>query len=184
MDGIDKGLIEIAGQPLVGWVASALRPQVSTLLISANRNRERYAALGWPVLKDQYDDHQGPLAGIAAALAHIRTPWLLVSPCDTPLIPADLARRLAATLGARAANIAIAADNARTHPLHALIPRTAGVTLCDYLAGGARSVTGWLECQRTAVAIFDEMPGLFENLNRPSDVASLRERLELRQREP
>jgi molybdopterin-guanine dinucleotide biosynthesis protein A len=182
MDGIDKGLLEIAGKPLALWVAEALRPQVSTLLISANRNLERYAELGWPVVEDAVPGHQGPLSGIAAALARAGTPWLLVSPCDTPLIPSDLAQRLAAVHGAAVTDIAIAADSSRQHPLHALIPRTAGDDLRDYLAAGMRSVTGWLGRHRVAVALFDEAPSPFANCNRHDEIEAVRARLGSRRR--
>ncbi|HDO34129.1 MAG TPA: molybdenum cofactor guanylyltransferase MobA, partial [Chromatiales bacterium] len=52
MGGRDKGLIPLAGRPLVEHVLSALRPQVATLLISANRNLARYRRCGVPVLPD------------------------------------------------------------------------------------------------------------------------------------
>jgi molybdopterin-guanine dinucleotide biosynthesis protein A len=177
MSGVDKGLIEVAGRPLAQWVAGALRPQVLTILISANRNLEQYARLGWPVVEDQLPDYQGPLAGVAVALACMRTPWLLVSPCDTPLIPHRLGQRLADALGAEPTAIAIAADRTRRHPLHALIPRTARDDLHDYLAGGSRSVAGWLERHRTAVAFFDEAPSPFANCNGRDDIAAIRSRL-------
>lgn len=177
MDGIDKGLIDVAGKPLARWVAEALRPQVSTLLVSANRNLEHYARLGWPVVEDRFPDYQGPLAGVAAALARARTPWLLISPCDTPLIPDDLGQRLSGALGAAAADVAIAADRTRQHPLHALIPSTAADDLRDYLAGDRRSVIGWLARHRTAVALFDDTPSPFANCNRYKDIAVIRTRL-------
>jgi hypothetical protein len=61
MGGIDKGLVPFAGRPLAEWVIAALRPQVGTLLINANRNFDRYAAYGLPVIPDQGPGFQGPL---------------------------------------------------------------------------------------------------------------------------
>ena len=105
MGGQDKGLIPLAGRPLIAWVIEALRPQVGSILISANRNQAAYAAFGYPVIGDEaggpdLTGFQGPLAGIAAAMTLAQTPWLLTLPCDTPLLPADLAARLAAALTA------------------------------------------------------------------------------------
>ena len=103
MGGQDKGLIPLAGRPLIAWVIAALTPQVGRILISANRNQAAYAAFGHPVIGDEavgaeLAGFQGPLAGIAAAMTRMETPWLLTLPCDAPLAPADLAPRLAAAL--------------------------------------------------------------------------------------
>ena len=40
----DKGLLPLAGEPLIAHGVRRLRPQVAELLISANRHQERYAA--------------------------------------------------------------------------------------------------------------------------------------------
>ena len=55
MGGIDKGLMALVGKPMVTYVLDALRPQVATIVISANRNLDQYAAFVahlpvWPAL--------------------------------------------------------------------------------------------------------------------------------------
>ena len=52
MGGADKGLQELCGRPMAAHVLERLAPQVGAVLISANRNLERYAELGCPVLPD------------------------------------------------------------------------------------------------------------------------------------
>lgn len=52
MGGADKGLLDYGGRPLAQQVAERLAPQVETLLINANRNREAYTALGYPVIDE------------------------------------------------------------------------------------------------------------------------------------
>ncbi|NEX16437.1 MAG: molybdenum cofactor guanylyltransferase [Halochromatium sp.] len=99
--------------------------------------------------------------------------WLLISPCDTPLIPTDLGSRLAAALQSQQARIAIAADQARSQPLHLLLPTDIGADLEDYLDHGRRSVLGWLERHQIATATFKQSPSPFSNLNRPADAASI-----------
>ena len=56
------------------------------------------ASLGYPVVGDLLAGFQGPLAGIATAMAVAETPWILTLPCDGPYPPADLAQRLALSL--------------------------------------------------------------------------------------
>ena len=82
MAGRDKGLIELAGRPMVHWVVQRLVPQTASVLISANRNVERYADLGFEVIRDVDDGFLGPLAGISAGLTQAATPWLVTVPCD------------------------------------------------------------------------------------------------------
>ena len=94
MAGEDKGLIELHGRPMIRWVLERFSPQVSQVLISANRNQERYAALGNPVVVDAVSDFSGPLAGLAAGLTSATTKWLASVPCDSPLVPPDLVKRL------------------------------------------------------------------------------------------
>ena len=69
LGGVDKGLVELHGRPLVEYVLERLRPQTGAILINANRHHERYAAYGVPVIPDLEGGFAGPLAGIAAGLA-------------------------------------------------------------------------------------------------------------------
>ena len=67
VDGRDKGLITWHGRPLIAHVAVLLRPQVGRLVISCNRNNERYAEFADETVGDTRRDFQGPLAGLEAA---------------------------------------------------------------------------------------------------------------------
>ncbi|MDD3448898.1 MAG: molybdenum cofactor guanylyltransferase [Gammaproteobacteria bacterium] len=169
MGGRDKGLVALAGRPLAAHVVDRLRPQVDTIVISANRNRERYAGLGYPVAADAAPDFPGPLAGIASAGAVARTPWLLVTPCDTPRLPADLAQRLLEACAAGHRPLAVAHDGARLQPLFLLLRRELLADLAAFLAGGGRAVYRWLDSQQPARADFSDCPAAFGNLNAPGD---------------
>ena len=94
MGGCDKGLIKLLGKPLVEYVIRALKPQVAEMIINANRNRERYAAYGYPIIADLMDGFYGPLAGMASAMQAARTPYIVTTPCDSPFVPSDLVKRL------------------------------------------------------------------------------------------
>lgn len=52
MGGVDKGLEPLQGRPLIEHAIARLAPQVGTILISANRNADRYAQYGFPVVGD------------------------------------------------------------------------------------------------------------------------------------
>lgn len=95
MGGVDKGLELFRGRPLIEAVIDRLKPQCVSIVISANRNLERYAAWGYPVVRDLDDAFAGPLAALAAAGAQsvVMTEWVLTAPCDAPFFPEDMMER-------------------------------------------------------------------------------------------
>ena len=170
LGGVDKGLQPWRGQPLVDHALARLAPQVSTVMISANRNPEAYAARGVRVLADASDDFPGPLAGILAGLRAAATPWLAVVPCDSPSLPLDLVERLARGLGD--ARGAVAQRNERPEPVCCLLSTALADDLERYLAAGGRKVGGWVA--RHAVPVpFDRVDdaAAFANINTPDDLA-------------
>ncbi|OHC62880.1 MAG: molybdenum cofactor guanylyltransferase MobA [Rhodocyclales bacterium RIFCSPLOWO2_02_FULL_63_24] len=171
MGGVDKGLQLLRGRPMVQWVLERLAPQVDTVLISANRNLEQYGEFGCTVLPDTIADFAGPLAGLHAALGVATTPLVATVPCDSPYLPTDLVARLAAGLHAADAELAVARDAERAHPVFCLASRELLPRLTAYLAAGERRLARWHETLRTVEVSFDE-PGAFANFNTPEDLAA------------
>ncbi|MDN5849394.1 MAG: molybdenum cofactor guanylyltransferase [Nitrococcus sp.] len=165
MGGVDKGWVTLDGRPLVAHVLAALRPQVATVLINANRNLDSYAELGCRVITDAQQGYPGPLAGLAAALAQAETPWVLTAPCDGPLVTTDLGPRLYHALMSAGAEVATVRDSERLHPVYALVPTWLRESVQDYLAAGERKLIGWLQTRRLAIADFSDQNGNFINLN-------------------
>ena len=168
MGGADKGLIEHQGRPLIEWAMAALTPQVGEILISANRNLEIYAAYGHRVLPDTLPDFPGPLAGVLAALEVVNADWLLVVPCDTPHLPADLAQRLLAAARQENVPLAVAADEVRVHHSCFIVRTGQRDQLAAYLARGERAVRHWQAGLRSTTVRFDG--ACFANLNQPRDL--------------
>lgn len=94
MGGQDKGLLIWHGQPLIAHLQRTARAFSDELIISCNRNRERYAVYADRLVHDDSDDFPGPLAGIRAGLQAASHAHLLVLPCDVPGIDAGLIRAL------------------------------------------------------------------------------------------
>ncbi|WP_202368625.1 molybdenum cofactor guanylyltransferase MobA [Pseudomonas sp. MWU318] len=99
MGGQDKGLVEWQGEPLIAHLQRKVRPLTDDLIISCNRNHERYAAYADQLVSDEQGDFPGPLAGILAGLKAARQPNLLVLPCDAPRIDAALLQDMRETAG-------------------------------------------------------------------------------------
>jgi molybdopterin-guanine dinucleotide biosynthesis protein A len=176
MGGMDKGLVELAGRPMIEHVLDALRPQVGSLLINANRNIDRYAAYGHPVVSDSLQGFMGPLAGVLTALQRLATEFLVTVPCDAPLVAPDLVGRLHAACVANDADVAVATDGGRQQPVFLLLRAGMASSLEAYLASGGRKIDTWFAQLRLAEADFSDALDTFVNVNDSDE----RQRLEAR----
>ena len=164
MGGGDKGLRKFRGKHMVAHAIDRLAPQVDTLLINANQNREAYALLGYPVIADIIDGYAGPLAGMHAGLISCTTPLLVTAPCDSPFLPLDLVARLGATLETERAQLAVPHSGGYGQPVFALCRREVVDSLSAFLNGGGRKVDAWYAALHVVEVPFpDEMS--FANIN-------------------
>jgi molybdenum cofactor guanylyltransferase len=174
MGGVDKGLQLYAGRPLAAHVIERLSPQVGTLLISANRNPESYAALGHPVVADRIDGFAGPLAGIHAGLSACTTALLATAPCDSPHLPLDLVARLRAALLLADAEIAMAATATGLHPTFLLLRREVLPSLAAYLADGRHRMQEWCRSRAHCIVDFSDEQA-FANINTLEELSAYRD---------
>lgn len=172
MGGVDKGLRELRGRPMVAWVIERFAPQVSEILINANQNGDVYARFGHRVIADVIGGHAGPLAGLHAALAAARHPLVATAPCDSPFLPPDLVARLHAALTAQRAQIAVAKTGTQAHPVFCLCRRDVLTHLEQFLAGGGRKIDAWYETLAVAEVGFDDNPDAFSNINSLQELAA------------
>jgi molybdenum cofactor guanylyltransferase len=169
MGGRDKGLIVYHGKPLIEHVLDIIPPGVAGIVISANRNLERYCQYG-QVVADEEEDFAGPLAGILTAMQHTDTPYLLVLPCDTPDLPPELPDRLYQALKSQQADIAVASSGERQHFVIALLKTDLRDDLQDYLASGERRVGHWQRRHKVVYVEFDSQGDRFRNINKPEQL--------------
>lgn len=165
LGGIDKPLRVLAGRPLIEHVLCRVAPQVQSILLSANRSREAYAAYGHDVVDDAAHAGYGPLAGVLAGLDAASAELLLCVPGDAPLLPLELAQRLGHARSAADAEIAFADDGAGPQPLCCLLPRTLRADLRSYLDSGGRAPREWFARHRAVCADFSDAPRWAWSLN-------------------
>lgn len=173
MGGADKGLVDYQGKPMIEHVLTRITPQVDQVMINANRNLDRYRNYDVPVITDNNDQFDGPLAGMQAGMQHAKTDWIVSVPCDSPLLPLDLAQRLSQAIQTvqaishPPAMLAIARSSSGIHPVFCLMPRTLCDDLNAYLESGQRRVSAWqIRHPHVFVDFADEQA--FTNINQPS----------------
>ncbi|MEJ1296881.1 MAG: molybdenum cofactor guanylyltransferase MobA [Candidatus Sedimenticola sp. (ex Thyasira tokunagai)] len=169
MGGHDKGLVELAGKPMIEYVVESMALQVGNLLINANRSETSYQYYGFPVIHDSRSDFAGPLAGIAAAMEQSSSEILLAVPCDGPWLPLDLGERLYRKMLESKADVCVAHDGDRLQPVFGLFRCSLAPSIIDFLESGDRKIKLWLEQQRSVVADFSDCPEAFINVNTPEE---------------
>ncbi len=177
MGGIDKGLQNHAGMPLVMHAILRLGPQVGQMMVNANRNLGAYESFGLPVWPDATADYSGPLAGFLSGLEHCETPYLVTVPCDTPNFPTDLVSRLADALQSENAELAMAAtedpeSGRQLQPVFCLMQTSLLESLVRFTTSGQRKIDRWTAQHRCAAVNFDDAAAFF-NANTPQDLHSL-----------
>ena len=173
--GADKALMQLAGQPLVQWVAERFAPQVEALAVSANGDPVRFDFLDLAVLPDEHP--RGPLSGVLAGLrwAAPQGATALVSvPCDGPFLPPDLVPRLC--LAAEGGRPALAISGADLHPTYGLWPISLLAPLEVFLASGlVPRLRDFAAAHGAGQAAFPL--GTFTNANTPAELAALEQTL-------
>jgi molybdopterin-guanine dinucleotide biosynthesis protein A len=185
MGGGDKGLLELAGRPMLGHVICRLGAQVGAMVINANGDASRFAAFGLPVVPDTIGGFVGPLAGVLAgmrwAAAHAPDArWIVTAAGDAPLLPGDLVARLTAAVASRPGAIALAQSHGELHPVIGLWPVALADDLEEQLRGGVRKVLHWTDRHGTVPVPFPptRVCGIdidpFFNANTPQELDQLR----------
>jgi len=167
MGGDDKGLVELNGKAMIEHTLDRIKPQVKEILINANRNQTRYAEFGFKVISDEHKGFLGPLAGMITALGQTTADYLLVVPCDCPLLPRDLVARLLAALEAEGAELAVASDGEFEQPVVLLLKPSLRDSMKAFLEAGERKIDFWYANHHCAVAKFTDQPNAFVNINTP-----------------
>lgn len=173
LGGADKGLIRIAGREMVDYLIEALRPQVSDIVIVANRHRSEYERFGQPVLSDAMPGYQGPLAGILTALEYSTTPCLLCLPCDAPLLAPDYATRMLQGLESQSASASVAEYHGRWQSVNCLLKAALKDSVEQALCKHDATICTWLQSIHAASVDFSDKPEQFENINNEADLERL-----------
>ena len=155
--GSDKAVTLLDGRRLVDWVADALAPQVTQIVICGRDEPGQHC------LADRPEPGIGPLGGLAAALDYAvanDAGFVLSAGCDTPDIPPDLIDHL------RGEGAAILDDQ----PVIGFWPAILVEQLDAFVADGGRSLYRFADhVGARRVTLGRDLA----NINRPDDLKKI-----------
>ncbi len=170
MGGGDKGLLPLAGTPILQRVIDRLAPQVAAIVLNANGDPQRFGDYGLPVVADPIAGFAGPLSGVLAGLDYAATQGhthIVTAAADTPFLPCDLVPQL--QLAANVAGLALAASPSGRQPTFGIWPVALRDDLRMQLENGMRKVVLWTDQHQAGSAVFPDDAAFF-NVNTPDDL--------------
>ncbi|MFK7963183.1 MAG: molybdenum cofactor guanylyltransferase MobA [Burkholderiaceae bacterium] len=167
--GTNKALRSFEGRPMIKHVIERLAPQVGSLVLNVNQDKQAFDAFDLPMVSDEISGFAGPLAGLHAGLQEAQTPWLLTCPCDSPFLPLDLVTRLADAADEGSHDLAVAYTGTQAHPVFALVNVKLLDGLTRFLKDGGRKIDAWYAPLSIARVDFED-ESAFRNINTPQDL--------------
>ena len=123
-------------------------------------------------MEDFDRNFQGPIAGIVSAINYCNQPenqatynQLLISSCDTPLLPNIFSEKLNQSLISINHKVAVVNDGNRNQNLHCLIKEPAWQSLIDFYEDGGRAMHRWYKKTGVLEVDFSEYTDCFLNIN-------------------
>ncbi|HEY5104020.1 MAG TPA: molybdenum cofactor guanylyltransferase [Acidimicrobiales bacterium] len=167
--GSDKALLEVDGVSMAGRVARAMLEAGAREVFAVGGDGVTLGTLGLQVVPDE-TPHEGPLAGIIAALRVASEDVVVVTACDMPWIGAVHVARLVHAIDKF--DVVISAANGQLQPLHAAWTRATLEKVEAAFQAGERSPLRAIQNLDYLVVDFGVGPWSID-LDTPRDVASL-----------
>jgi molybdenum cofactor guanylyltransferase len=107
------------------------------------------------------------------AMLFAETGVLLVMPCDSPLVKAAHLQKLLSARAENDADVAVAFDGERLHPVFLAIKISLQPSLQAYLQSGQRKIDLWLGQHKMIKVDFSTEPEIFININSMAELSDL-----------
>ena len=176
--GHEKGLVMLAGKPLVSYVASVLESVADEIVGAVAKDMSAQYKIvlkkGYKIVEDRRQGY-GPLEGLTAAFEAARGEYALVCPCDTPFLSPQVCEMISSR--AKGSDGAVPRIGGKFEPLHATYSRESALRAFEStIAEGKRKP---IEAYEKLSLVYVEEAELrsidphllsFWNLNSPKDL--------------
>lgn len=175
MGGEDKALKSYQDKPMIEHITAKLpQDRVNRLVISCNRNFEKYKRYSDALVSDHsypnIEPFAGPLLGILSAMdAYPDDHWLIL-PCDTPDISSEIIERLIHAYEQSSALVSCLAVEGKLQPLHCLLSSSVRDSIVEFLSVGKRRAQEWIRSHEPLVVDCSDKSESLKNINAPSDL--------------
>jgi molybdopterin-guanine dinucleotide biosynthesis protein A len=173
--GMDKGLVQFLGQPLVVRVMNRVRSLADEILVTTN-DQEGYRFLGVPLVADLLPQ-RGALGGLYTALSAARYPSVGVVACDMPFVNPTVLSAERDLLLESGADLVIPQSADGLEPFHAVYRRATCLPAIEAaLKAGKQRVDSWFEqvklvyLTQEEIGRLDPLERAFFNVNTPEDL--------------
>lgn len=177
--GREKGLVLLRERPLISYVAKTISSVADEVVVAvASDMSSRYSQVlgeGFAVFEDRRKDG-GPLEGLITALAASKGEYVVVCPCDTPFLRAELMESIVHFAKGRDGAIPIV--HGYIEPLHCAFRRSRCLSVFEEAVDeGIRKLADAYAMLDLVTIDEDIVRGLdsglesFWNLNTPEDLA-------------
>jgi molybdopterin-guanine dinucleotide biosynthesis protein A len=173
--GVEKGLVELCGKPMIQHIIDRLSPFASEMLITTNKP-ENYKQFGLPMYADIYKDY-GALAGLHTALSFAVNEMVFVIACDLPFVNIELFKFMKNLFEAKKVDIVIPRTPNGLEPLYAFYRKNTCLPLVtEVIHSGKRRLISWHEnamvhaVSEEQIRKFDKELVSFANINTPEEL--------------
>lgn len=174
--GVEKGLVELCGKPMIDNIIGRLIPYADEMFITTN-NPESYKQFGLNMYADIYKNY-GALAGLHTALHYASHEMVFVIACDLPFVNVDLFRFMKNLFEAKPVDLVIPRTASGFEPFYAFYRKSTCLPLVEEaIKSGKRKMISWHEnavvhpvCEQQ-LREFDPELISFANINTPEEHA-------------
>tara|TARA_B100000686_G_C16763306_1_gene960153 strand:- start:1698 stop:2294 length:597 start_codon:yes stop_codon:yes gene_type:complete len=173
MNNQDKGLVMYNGKYMIENIIKAVSPHTKNITINANRNILKYEKLGFPVVKDFYEGYVGPLSGIYSILNTTKSKYLMVLPCDCPLLEWKLIEKMYNEIISSDAEVVVAHNKGRAQPVFMIVDTVVKDSIKEYIESGNRKIDYWYLKKNYKYVYFEKECNYFKNINTKEELNDL-----------
>ena len=169
-----KTLYKLNNRSLLDRILKNLRKLNIEIALNVNSNESQFTKTGLSLIKDEFVNFQGPLAGIYSSMSWVLknkkdVDWIFTAPSDTPFLNSSLVDKFLISKYSNNTKIILAQNSNKTHPVIGFWHISLLKNLEEFLEKDSRKIMYWVEQQKYELLNFENR-NYFFNINSKSDL--------------
>ena len=169
-----KTLYKLNNKSLLNRIIKNFEKLEIEIVLNVNSDEKQFKKTGLTLIKDEFVNFQGPLAGIYStmnwALKNKKdVEWIFTAPSDTPFLNSDLIDKFLIGKYSSNTKIILAQNSNKTHPVIGFWHISLFKNLEDFFESDSRKIMHWVEQQNFELLNF-ENKNYFFNINSKADL--------------